>query len=66
MRFDLAHLPNDIDTLHRIIATQAADVATEREARAASEVELSAAKAGLVAKALESLAGQRVRRAPVA
>ena len=53
MRFDLAHLPNDIDTLHRIIATQAADVATERQARAASEVELSAAKAGLVAKALE-------------
>jgi transposase len=53
MRFDLAHLPNDIDTLHRIIATQAADVATEREARTASEVELSAAKAGLVAKALE-------------
>ena len=50
MRFDLAHLPNDVTTLHRIIATQAADFAVEREAR---EGELAAAKAGLVAKALE-------------
>jgi transposase len=46
MRFDLANLPDDVDTLHRIIASQAA----EREAR---EGELAAAKAGLVAKALE-------------
>jgi transposase len=53
MRFDLANLPDDIATLHRIIVTQAADVATEREVRAAREAELSAAKAGLVAKALE-------------
>jgi transposase len=53
MRFDLANLPDDIATLHRIIVTQAADVATEREMRAAREAELSAAKAGLVAKALE-------------
>ncbi len=67
MRFDLANLPNDIDTLHGIIATQAADVATEREARAASEAELSAAKAGLVAKTLEieklKLQIARLRRA---
>jgi transposase len=46
MRFDLAHLPTDVDTLHRIIAMQAA----EREAR---EGELAAAKAGLLAKTLE-------------
>jgi transposase len=46
MRFDLAHLPTDTATLHQIIAAQAA----EGEARAA---ELAAAKAGLVAKALE-------------
>ena len=67
MRFDIANLPNDIDTLHGIIVTQAADVATEREARAASEAELSAAKAGLVAKALEieklKLQIARLRRA---
>src|SRR5258708_40274519 len=46
MRFDLAHLPTDIAVLHRIIAGQAA----ERETR---EGELAAAKAGLLAKALE-------------
>ncbi len=67
MRFDLAHLPNDIDALHRIIASQAADVATERDALAARETELSAAKAGLVAQALEieklKLQIARLRRA---
>jgi transposase len=46
MRFDLANLPTDTATLHQIIAAQAA----EGEAR---EVELAAAKAGLMAKALE-------------
>jgi transposase len=46
MRFDLAHLPTDITTLHQIIAAQAA-------AGEAREAELAAAKAGLVAKALE-------------
>ena len=67
MRFDLAHLPNDIDTLHRIIASQAADVTTERHALAARETELSAAKAGLVAQAFEieklKLQIARLRRA---
>jgi transposase len=53
MRFDLANLPNNIATLHRIIASQAADVASEREARAAREAELAAAKSGLLAKTLE-------------
>src|SRR3979409_899843 len=60
MRFDLAHLPTDVDTLHRIIATQAA----EREAR---EGELAAAKAGLLSKTLEieklKLQLARLRRA---
>ncbi len=60
MRFDLANLPNDVDTLHRIIASQAA----ERHTR---EDELAAAKAGLVAKALEieklKLQIARLRRA---
>ena len=60
MRFDLAHLPTDVATLHRIIATQAA----EREAR---EGELAAAKAGLLAKTLEieklKLQLARLRRA---
>src|SRR5262249_17149808 len=46
MRFDLANLPTDTATLHQIIAAQAA----EGEAR---EAELAAAKAGLMAKALE-------------
>ena len=46
MRFDLANLPDDIATLHRIIADQA----VECEMR---EGELAAAKAGLMAKALE-------------
>lgn len=46
MRFDLDNLPRDIAALHSIIATQAA----EGEAR---EAELAAAKAGLLAKALE-------------
>lgn len=46
MRFDLANLPTDTATLHQIIVLQAA----EGEARAA---ELAAAKAGLMAKALE-------------
>ena len=53
MRFDLANLPRNVATLHRIIARQAADVASEREARAASEAELAAAKAGLLTKTLE-------------
>jgi transposase len=60
MRFDLANLPNDVDALHRIIATQAA----ERESH---EAELAAAKAGLLAKALEieklKLQLARLRRA---
>ena len=46
MRFDLANLPTDTATLHQIIAAQAA-VGEAREA------ELAAAKAGLIAKALE-------------
>jgi hypothetical protein len=46
MRFDLANLPTDTATLHRIIAAQAA----ESKVR---EAELAAAKAGLMAKALE-------------
>ena len=46
MRFDLANLPTDTATLHRIIAAQAA----EGKLR---EAELAAAKAGLMAKALE-------------
>jgi transposase len=46
MAFDPAHLPSDIAALHRIILAQAA----EGEAR---EAELAAAKAGLLAKALE-------------
>jgi transposase len=46
MRFDLANLPTDTATLHQIIAAQAA----EGEAR---EAELAAARAGLMAKALE-------------
>ena len=53
MRFDLARLPNNIATLHQIIVSQAADMASERDARAAREAELAAAKAGLVAKTLE-------------
>jgi hypothetical protein len=52
MRFDLANLPTDTATLHRIIVAQAA----ESKLR---EAELAAAKAGLMAKALElaTLAG---------
>ena len=46
MRFDLANLPTDTATLHQIIAAQAA----ESKVR---EAELAAAKAGLMAKALE-------------
>jgi len=46
MAFDRANLPTDIDALHRIILAQAA----EADAR---EAELAAAKAGLLAKALE-------------
>jgi transposase len=46
MAFDRANLPTDIDALHRIILAQAA----EADAR---EAELEAAKAGLLAKALE-------------
>src|SRR5215207_512097 len=53
MRFDLANLPRNVAVLHRIIAAQAADVASEREAREARELELAAARAGLLAKALE-------------
>jgi transposase len=67
MRFDLANLPHDTNTLHRIIAAQAAEIASEREAGAAREAELSAAKAGLIAKALEieklELQIARLRRA---
>lgn len=46
-------LPTDIETLRAIIAAQAAELAAERRCREASEAELAAAKAGLVAKALE-------------
>ena len=46
MAFDLANLPTDIDALRQIILTQAAEAA-------AREAELAAAKAGLLAKALE-------------
>lgn len=46
MAFDRANLPTDVDALHQIILAQAA----QAEAR---EAELAAAKAGLVAKALE-------------
>lgn len=53
MRFDLANLPRDVAVLHRIITAQAADVASEREAREARDLELAAARAGLLAKALE-------------
>ena len=53
MQFDLARLPNNIAALHQIIVSQAADMASERDARAAREAELAAAKAGLVAKTLE-------------
>jgi transposase len=64
MRFDLANLPNNIDTLRGIIVTQAADFAAELGAR---EAELAAAKAGLVAKTLEieklKLQIARLRRA---
>jgi transposase len=67
MRFDLANLPNNIATLHRIITSQATDVASEREARAAREAELATAKAGLIAKTLEieklKLQLARLRRA---
>jgi transposase len=67
MRFDLANLPDDTNTLHRIISVQAAEIASEREARTAREAELSAAKAGLIAKALEieklELQIARLRRA---
>jgi transposase len=64
MRFDLANLPNNIDTLRGIIVTQAADFAAELGAR---EAELAAAKTGLVAKTLEieklKLQIARLRRA---
>src|ERR1700694_405513 len=67
MRFDLANLPDDTNTLHQIIAAQAAEVASEREARTAREAELSVAKAGLIAQALEieklELQIARLRRA---
>ena len=46
MAFDRANLPTDIAALHQIILAQAA----EGEAR---DAELAAAKAGLMAKALE-------------
>ena len=46
-------LPTDIETLRAIIAAQAAELAAERRCREASEAELAAAKAGLLAKALE-------------
>src|ERR1041384_3805991 len=46
MAFDPADLPTDIDALHQIILAQAA----EAKAR---EAELAAAKAGLLANALE-------------
>src|SRR3979411_716710 len=50
MRFDLANLPNNIDTLRGMIVTQAANFAAELGAR---ETELATAKAGLLAKTLE-------------
>ncbi|WP_442943723.1 hypothetical protein [Nitrospirillum sp. BR 11752] len=46
-------LPNDVEALRAVIAAQAAELAAERRCREASEAELAAAKAGLVAKALE-------------
>jgi hypothetical protein len=59
MAFDPANLPTDIDALHQIILAQAA-------AAEAREAELAAAKAGLLAKALEvekyKLQIERLRR----
>lgn len=46
-------LPTDVEALRAIIAAQAAELTAERQAREASEAELAAAKAGLLAKALE-------------
>jgi transposase len=46
MPIDAGPLPDDVDTLRRMLVA-------EREARAAREAELAAAKAGLVTKALE-------------
>jgi transposase len=46
-------LPTDVEALRTIIAAQAAELTAERQAREASEAELAAAKAGLLAKALE-------------
>lgn len=48
-----APLPNEVEALRAIIAAQAAELEAERRRREASETELAAAKAGLVAKALE-------------
>ena len=53
MTFDSTSLPEDLEALRRIIVLQASDIATERQARAARETELAAAKAGLVAQSLE-------------
>lgn len=48
-----APLPDEVAALRAIIAAQAAELEAERRRREASETELAAAKAGLVAKALE-------------
>src|SRR5258705_13890932 len=53
MRIDPANLPRSVGELRRIIMSQAADIAAEREARTARERELATAKAGLMVQALE-------------
>ena len=53
MRIDPANLPRSVGELRRIIMSQAADIAAEREARTARERELATAKAGLIVQALE-------------
>lgn len=46
-------LPTDTETLRASIAAQAVELAAERRCREASEIELAAAKAGLMVKVLE-------------
>jgi transposase len=53
MQIDPANLPRSIGDLHRIVVSQAADIAAERAARTARETELATAKAGLMVQALE-------------
>jgi transposase len=55
MSSDAEQLPSDPDTLRRMVIA-------ERAARAASEAELAAAKAGLQAKALEI---EKLERFPI-